>query len=296
MLTIEDKLDLRRLIKLDDMVRDTGRADRFGLVMVDACRDNPFEAVLARSLRRARDRPGRCAGSAAPVVPPRVLVAYATGATQTAADGTGRNSPFTAAVLKHLGEPDDVRLVIGKIVDAVAEASQQRQRPDLLGLARRRADLPGASRRLWQKRSDVQLTLAERKAVQRSLVRVGLYGGAEDGRFSPTVRRVDPRLPGAIGCRRDGISPSSRWWRSTTRPASGGSPAPLPPIDIIDVLRRSEAGERDTALLRAKLFDRAYMAGPLPKDMTEAARWYRKAAEAGDAEAPAGVGQDAAGW
>ena len=47
---IKDEFDLRRLIRLDDMVRDAGRADRLGLVMVDACRDNPFEAVLARSL------------------------------------------------------------------------------------------------------------------------------------------------------------------------------------------------------------------------------------------------------
>jgi TPR repeat protein len=71
----------------------------------------------------------------------------------------------------------------------------------------------------------------------------------------------------------------------------GGSPAPLPPIDIIDMLRRSEAGARDAALLRAKLFDHAYTAGPLPKDMTEAARWYRKAAEAGDAEAALALGR-----
>jgi len=37
--------------------------------------------------------------------------------------------------------------------------------------------------------------------------------------------------------------------------------------------------------------DRAYEAGPLPKDTAEAARWYRKAAEAGDVDAALALGR-----
>jgi hypothetical protein len=200
---IEDELDLRRLIRLDDMVRDAGRADRFGLVMVDACRDNPFEAVLARSLGSASRSTGPMRGLAAPVVPPRVLVAYATAATQTAADGNGRNSPFTAAVLKHLSDPEDVRIVMGRIVDAVSEASQQRQRPDSwnsLGGERILLVKPEAVAEAL----DVQLTLAEQGRAtlansSRPLCR------RRGWQVQPDSSTVDPPLPGAIRRRRYGL-------------------------------------------------------------------------------------------
>lgn len=282
--TVEDELDLRRLIRLDDMVRDTGRADRFGLVMVDACRDNPFESSLARSMRTASRSLGPTRGLAAPVVPPRVLVAYATGATETAADGTGRNSPFTSAMLKHLAEPDDVRIVIGKIVDAVAEASDQRQRPDYWGsLGGDRIFLVNPE--AVAEALDVQLTAAERQAVQRSLSRMGLYAGAVDGSFTPAVRRGIRDFQIRAGAAATGYLTVDQLLALYEAARYRSEPGPLPQIDIIELLRRSEAGERDAAFLRAKLFDRAYMPGPLPKDMAEAARWYQRAAEAGEAEA-----------
>lgn len=288
---IKDEFDLRRLIRLDDMVRDTGRADRFGLVMVDACRDNPFEAVLARSLGSTSRSAGSAArGLAAPVVPPRVLVAYATGATQTAADGDGRNSPFTTAVLEHLAEPDDVRIVVGKIIDTVAKTSQQRQRPDYWG------SLGGERIFLVEPEAvaealDNELTLLERQAVQRALARIGLYAGADDGRFSLAVRRAIREFQTRSGATPNGYLSVDQLVALYDEARYGGTPAPLPPIDIIDLLRRSEAGEKDAALLRARLFDRAYVAGPLPKDMTEAARWYRKAADAGQADAALALGR-----
>ena len=282
--TVEDELDLRRLIRLDDMVRDTGRAYRFGLVMVDACRDNPFESTLARSLRTASRSLGPMRGLAPPVVPPRVLVAYATGATETAADGTGRNSPFTSALLKHLAEPDDVRIVIGKVVDAVAEASDQRQRPDYWGsLGGDRIFLVDPE--AVAEALDVQLTTAEREAVQRALARMGLYAGAADGAFTPSVRRAIRDFQIRSGAAATGFLTVDQLIALYEAARYRSEPRPLPPIEIIELLRRSEAGERDAAFLRAKLFDRAYTPGPLPKDMAEAARWYRKAAEAGEPEA-----------
>ena len=78
-----------------------GGARRLGLVVLDACRDNPFVAKLAdagatRSIGRGLARVAPSGGT---------LVAYAAEDGKTAADGAGRNSPYTGALLRHLEEP-----------------------------------------------------------------------------------------------------------------------------------------------------------------------------------------------
>jgi uncharacterized caspase-like protein len=70
--------------------------NQFNLVILDACRDNPF----ARSFRSASR--GLAIISLAPT---GTIIAYATSPGQTAADGEGRNSPYTAALLKHMATP-----------------------------------------------------------------------------------------------------------------------------------------------------------------------------------------------
>ena len=286
---IEDELDLRRLIRLDDMVRDTGRAGQFGVVMIDACRDNPFEVALSRSLAGTSRSSGPSRGLAAPVVPPRVLVAFATAATQTAADGLGRNSPFATGVLQHLAEPDDIRFVVGRIVDSVAKATQQRQRPDTwasLGGERNFLVKPEAVAEAL----DAQLTPPERTAVLSALARLGMYSGPLNGTFSPSARRAIRDFQVRSGASPTGSLTVEQMIALYDQGRLGGAVEPLPPVDIVDLLRRSESGAPDAELLRAKVFDRSYEAGPLPKDMSEAARWYRKAADAGDAEAALALG------
>ena len=76
-------------------------ASRLGLVMLDACRNNPFAARMQRSARtRAVER-----GFARVEPVGSVLVAFAARDGTTAADGEGRNSPFTTALLRHLETP-----------------------------------------------------------------------------------------------------------------------------------------------------------------------------------------------
>src|SRR5712692_2842300 len=66
------------------------------LLILDACRDNP----LGRSLTRALSR-----GLAVIEAPKGSLVVYATSPGKTARDGVGRNSPFTAQLLRELPVP-----------------------------------------------------------------------------------------------------------------------------------------------------------------------------------------------
>jgi hypothetical protein len=68
------------------------------IIILDACRDNPFERAWTRSTTPR---------GLAPVYAPRgSLIAYATSPGQVASDGSGRNGAYTAALLQHISTPD----------------------------------------------------------------------------------------------------------------------------------------------------------------------------------------------
>jgi len=118
-------------ISLSEVIKAVEQADKLGLVILDACRDNPFtESIEGAGAYRSISR------GLARVEPEgaSVLVAYAAKAGTVAADGDGRNSPYTAALLKHLDDPNtDVRLMFGRVRDAVIDATDGEQQPFFLG-------------------------------------------------------------------------------------------------------------------------------------------------------------------
>jgi uncharacterized caspase-like protein len=78
-----------------DAVLDQLSASPLNLVILDACRNNPFE-------RRFRSVGG---GLAQMEAPKGTLIAYATAPGKVAQDGDGANSTYTTALLKVLAEP-----------------------------------------------------------------------------------------------------------------------------------------------------------------------------------------------
>jgi len=103
-----------------------GRA-RTVIVFLDACRDNPFAINL--SGRERGVKPGR--GLAAPAADGSgTLIAFATAPGRTAEDGDGDDSPFTAALLKHLDTAGlEVRQMLGLVRHDVREATGGKQIP-----------------------------------------------------------------------------------------------------------------------------------------------------------------------
>jgi hypothetical protein len=102
-----------------------GRMDETGmevkLLILDACRNNPF----GRSWTRALDR-----GLAVMDAPKGTLIAYATGPKKTAADGTGRNSPYTARLLREIPLPGrPIELVFKAVRLGVQQETQGEQTP-----------------------------------------------------------------------------------------------------------------------------------------------------------------------
>jgi hypothetical protein len=111
-------------INLNIVTRAVSGATALGLVILDACRNNPFVAMERTSRTRAIDR------GLAPVEPSGVLVAFAAKHGTTASDGKGRNSPFTAALLRHIETAGlEVEILFRHVRDDVLRSTQNQQEP-----------------------------------------------------------------------------------------------------------------------------------------------------------------------
>ena len=117
-------------VDLDRVLQQLEPAKRLKLVILDACRENPF-APRMRSIASAREV-GR---GLAPLSRQGAdtLVAYAAAVGATAADGSGVHSPFTSALLNHLTKPVDIRLALGGARDEVLRATNGKQVPFING-------------------------------------------------------------------------------------------------------------------------------------------------------------------
>jgi uncharacterized caspase-like protein len=89
--------------KVDFILRqmELEREGKTNIVFLDACRDNPLSRNLARSMGTRSAALGR--GLAQVQTGVGTFIAYSTQPGNVALDGEGRNSPFTAALVKHIG-------------------------------------------------------------------------------------------------------------------------------------------------------------------------------------------------
>ncbi|WP_055076848.1 caspase family protein [Pseudanabaena sp. 'Roaring Creek'] len=95
----------------------------WNVVIIDACRDNPFYRRWYRSINTR--------GLTAVTPPNGIIIAYATKSGNVAADGIGkRNSPFTSALLENIKRANlDVRLLFGEVTELVAQKTSKKQVP-----------------------------------------------------------------------------------------------------------------------------------------------------------------------
>jgi uncharacterized caspase-like protein len=116
---------------LDRILVTIEPAKQLRLVILDACRDNPFARTMKRTVgSRAIGR------GLAKVEPnsPNTLIAFASKAGSTASDGDGKYSPFTTALVKHIATPGlDLRKAFGFVRDDVLRSTNNRQEPYVYG-------------------------------------------------------------------------------------------------------------------------------------------------------------------
>jgi hypothetical protein len=125
-----DESDLRRMIKVDDIVADLQQAKALRILVLDSCRDNPLAEELKRSIGPTRAMSVQ-RGLAKIDSSEGMIVSYSTQAGRTAGDGSGRNSPYTTAFLKHIEEQDEVGTVFRRIASDVYDATGREQLPEL---------------------------------------------------------------------------------------------------------------------------------------------------------------------
>ena len=126
---LERDVDVRyEALTLDDLLVSTAGAS-LRLVILDACRNNP----LARSMQRTAASRSVSGGSFGDLnedlLGDETLVAYAAAAGTTAADGRGRNSPYTAALLEYLEQPLEIGLLFRRVRAQVLASTSGQQRP-----------------------------------------------------------------------------------------------------------------------------------------------------------------------
>jgi uncharacterized caspase-like protein len=127
---LHDEADLRRLTRVDEIVADLKQAKNLRILVLDACRDNPLAEELSRSIEASRgltvDR-----GLARIIPPSGMIISYATQAGRTAADGRGRNSPYTMAFLKNIETPEEIGVVFRNVTSDVYTSTESKQLPEL---------------------------------------------------------------------------------------------------------------------------------------------------------------------
>jgi uncharacterized caspase-like protein len=118
-------------VPLDRILAVIEPAKMLRLVILDACRDNPFNQTMKRTI--GSRAVGRGLAKVEPTSP-NTLVAFAARAGSTASDGDSKNSPFTAALIRYLPRPGlDLRKAFGFTRDDVLKATNNRQEPFVYG-------------------------------------------------------------------------------------------------------------------------------------------------------------------
>ncbi|MCK1476353.1 caspase family protein [Bradyrhizobium sp. 197] len=122
---------LDETIALDRALYAVEPAKQLRLVILDACRDNPFAKAMKRTLASRA-----IGGGLAKVEPtsPNTMIAFAAKAGSTASDGDSRNSPFAVALTDHLPKPGlDLRKAFGFVRDDVLKKTGNKQEPYVYG-------------------------------------------------------------------------------------------------------------------------------------------------------------------
>ena len=116
------------LAGLDDQIRTN-------IIILDACRDNPLiqKVALASASRSVSVRSGLAAPSGlgkGATIGAGTLLAFATAPGQVALDGDGSNSPFSAALTRHIGTPGlEVQSMLTRVRADVVAATKSKQVP-----------------------------------------------------------------------------------------------------------------------------------------------------------------------
>jgi uncharacterized caspase-like protein len=117
-------------IELDNILENLNGPARANIIVLDACRNNPFTRSLAARMGATRALTVQSGLAGYSSVGTGTLIAFSTAPGTVALDGSGGNSPFTLSLAKHIGTPGiEVRQMLTRVRADVAAATGGRQIP-----------------------------------------------------------------------------------------------------------------------------------------------------------------------
>lgn len=187
-LAYEDEVELEA-ISAKQLLKIAGRARGLGLVILDSCRTNSFEMASAEgSVNRSISR-------GLPRIEPfgDTLLWYAAEEGKVAADGSDRNSPFTAALLRQLDVPGlELDRLFREVTKLVRLQTDDMQSPAQYGSRTEDFYFFPAVETLTPENSEekLELTRTERREVQTYLAVLEFGPNVFDGHFSAQTRNA----------------------------------------------------------------------------------------------------------
>ena len=133
--TLDGKEPTAGMTEVDQMLSGLDDQIRTNIVILDACRNNPVapQPAGAEASRSVALRSGLAAPSGlgkGATTGAGTLLAFATAPGQVALDGDGDNSPFSAALSRHLGTPGlEVQQMLTRVRAEVVAATGSKQVP-----------------------------------------------------------------------------------------------------------------------------------------------------------------------
>ncbi len=120
----------RQFVPLNAFLADLSRLSRTRIVILDACRDNPFAESLGADGQKSRSAEAGAKGLARVYAGVGSFIVFSTQPGNVALDGTGRNSPFTSALLQHMPLAGaDVHAVMRRVRADVQQETNEAQVP-----------------------------------------------------------------------------------------------------------------------------------------------------------------------
>ena len=217
---------LYEAVSLELLLGEVSQTSKLGIVLLDACRNNPFVDRISRSLPPTSRGITTSGLARVDNVPRNTLVAMSTRADEVAEDGAGDHSPFAAALLANFATPGlELSLFFRTVRDAVLKNTAGRQEPYVFSsmgadpfyfkpLPPKRPPVVEAARRVRMYTGPIGITHPEDQAgdpltvivktVPRGLVRDGTRQIHAGDRISPdTLARLvylpDPGFTGSAG-------------------------------------------------------------------------------------------------
>jgi TPR repeat protein len=141
LIPIDAKLKTDRDLSYEAVTQDlaqqaAGGAKLLSLVVLDACRDNPFASQMTITSGGKRSMSRGLAPVNEDDLSANSIIEYAAQSGTTASDGepSAGHSPFASAFIRHVPEPGvEITLLFGKVRDDVWKATNEQQRPASYG-------------------------------------------------------------------------------------------------------------------------------------------------------------------